>query len=79
MFVSIWVGVIMAGAQTGCSTLSKKEAEARPPVAENRPAQPSVGTSASGRGLRNPDYYTIPKVPPPGARNSYSSVNVNGP
>jgi peptidoglycan/xylan/chitin deacetylase (PgdA/CDA1 family) len=77
MFVSIWVGVIMAGAQTGCSTLSKKEAEARPPVVENRPTAPT-GTPA-GRGLRNPDYYTIPKVPPPGARNSYSSVNVNGP
>jgi peptidoglycan/xylan/chitin deacetylase (PgdA/CDA1 family) len=78
MFVSIWVGVIMAGAQTGCSTLSKKEAEVRPPVAENRPA-PAPGTPGSGRSMRNPDYYTIPKVPPPGARNTYSSVNVNGP
>ncbi|RBP41218.1 peptidoglycan/xylan/chitin deacetylase (PgdA/CDA1 family) [Roseimicrobium gellanilyticum] len=79
MFLSIWVGVVMAGAQTGCSTLSKKEAEVRPPVAaENRPAQPPANPG-SGRSMRNPDYYTIPKVPPPGARNTYSSVNVNGP
>lgn len=78
MFLSIWVGVVMAGGQTGCSTLSKKEAENRPPVAaENRRAE--APSSPGGRGLRNPDYYTIPKVPPPGARNSYSSVNVNGP
>ncbi|MFZ4768404.1 MAG: polysaccharide deacetylase family protein, partial [Roseimicrobium sp.] len=33
----------------------------------------------SPRGLRDGDYYQIPKVPPPGARNTYSSVNVNGP
>jgi peptidoglycan/xylan/chitin deacetylase (PgdA/CDA1 family) len=78
MFLSIWVGIIMAGGQTGCSTLSKKEAEVRPPIAaENRPVQPPA--NSGGRGLRNGDYYTIPKVPPPGARNTYSSVNVNGP
>jgi peptidoglycan/xylan/chitin deacetylase (PgdA/CDA1 family) len=42
-----------------------------PPVANNN--------AGFQRGLRNPDYYQIPKVPPPGARNSYSSVKVNGP
>jgi peptidoglycan/xylan/chitin deacetylase (PgdA/CDA1 family) len=78
MFLSIWVGVIIAGAQTGCSTLSKKEAEGPRVAAENRPAQPPANPG-SGRSVRNPDYYTIPKVPPPGARNTYSSVNVNGP
>ncbi|HSI63601.1 MAG TPA: polysaccharide deacetylase family protein [Candidatus Saccharimonadia bacterium] len=79
MFLSIWVGVVMAGGQTGCTMFNKKEAtNPAAVVTENRRAD-TPPPSASGRGMRNPDYYTIPKVPPPGARNSYSSVNVNGP
>lgn len=78
MFLSIWVGVVMAGGQTGCTMFNKKETATSAAVAaESRRAE--TPASSGGRGLRNPDYYTIPKVPPPGARNSYSSVNVNGP
>ncbi|HEY2572851.1 MAG TPA: polysaccharide deacetylase family protein, partial [Verrucomicrobiaceae bacterium] len=47
---------------------------------ENRHATHGTdGAAAGGRGLRNLDSPQIPKVPPPGAKNSYSSVHVNGP
>jgi peptidoglycan/xylan/chitin deacetylase (PgdA/CDA1 family) len=75
MFVSLWIGVVLVGGQTGCIS-TKKNAGAE--VVETRRA---VAPDASGivRGLRDRDYYQIPKVPPPGARNTYSSVRVNGP
>jgi peptidoglycan-N-acetylglucosamine deacetylase len=76
MFVSIWIGIVLAGGQTGCTTPTKKAAA--PAVVETRRA---VAPDASGivRGLRDGDSYQIPKVPPPGAKNTYSSVHVNGP
>jgi len=76
MFVSLWIGIVLAGGQTGCTTLKKPGTGAE--VVETRRA---VAPDAQGivRGLRNGDYYQIPKVPPPGSRNSYSSVHVNGP
>jgi peptidoglycan/xylan/chitin deacetylase (PgdA/CDA1 family) len=83
MFLSIWVGVVMAGGQTGCTMFNKQEAATSGPgpvAAETRPAQVQTpaGSGRSG-SVRNPDYYNIPKVPPPGARVSYNSVSVNGP
>lgn len=77
MFLSIWVGVVLAGGQTGCSTF-KKEAPTGPQVAQVRPAAP-MAPGTPGPGLRNPDYNNVPKVPPPGVRVSYNSVSVNGP
>ncbi len=83
MFLSIWVGVVLAGGQTGCSSLNKKEATGAggPQVVETRPANAPLAPlpNATGPGLRNPDYNNIPKVPPPGVRVTYNSVNVNGP
>lgn len=46
----------------------------RPVVQQQQPQGP-----AFQRGLMNPDYLQIPKVPPPGARVSYSSVNITAP
>jgi peptidoglycan/xylan/chitin deacetylase (PgdA/CDA1 family) len=77
MFVSLWIGVVLAGGQTGC-TLNKKTVAANTPATETRRAV-APGADGIARGLRNGDYYQIPKVPPPGARNTYSSVSVNGP
>ncbi|MEZ0388062.1 MAG: polysaccharide deacetylase family protein [Verrucomicrobium sp.] len=79
MFFSFWLSVILAGGQTGCSML-RKEPEvvlSNPSVVQPRPPAP-LPTGPTGK-RRNPDFYQVPKVPPPGARNSYSSVHVNGP
>jgi peptidoglycan/xylan/chitin deacetylase (PgdA/CDA1 family) len=75
MFVSLWIGVVLATGQTGCTTPKKT---AGGDVAETRRAV-VPGADGITRGLRNGDYYQIPKVPPPGARNTYNSVRVNGP
>lgn len=75
MFVSIWIGVVLAGGQTGCTTPNKTNG---PTVVETRRAVPP-GSDGIVRGLRNADYYQIPRVPPPGARTTYNSVRVNGP
>lgn len=76
MFVSLWIGVVLAGGQTGCSSFKKTPALAQGPAVQH-----SAGTAEGGivRGLRNSDHFQIPQVPPPGARNTYSQVHVNGP
>jgi peptidoglycan-N-acetylglucosamine deacetylase len=83
MFFSLWFSVVLAGGQTGCSTLKKDTTPANRVADSTQTMRAVVPQGAPGgsvvRGLRNPDYYQIPKVPPPGARNSYSSVNVAGP
>jgi peptidoglycan/xylan/chitin deacetylase (PgdA/CDA1 family) len=75
MFVSLWIGIMLAGGQTGCTTTNKTSG---PDVLETRRA---VAPGADGivRGLRNGDYYQIPKVPPPGVKTTYNSVSVSQP
>ncbi|WP_240772894.1 polysaccharide deacetylase family protein [Phragmitibacter flavus] len=54
----------------------------RPPMMPQRPMvqqQPQPQGPGYQRGLRNPDYLQIPKVPPPGARVSYNGVNITAP
>lgn len=76
MYLSLWFGVMLAGGQTGCSSAKKDVAvmPQRPPMVQQ---QPQMGRPSGP--LRNPDYLQIPKVPPPGARVSYSSVNISAP
>jgi len=79
MYISIWFG-IMLGTQTGCSVFKKQPAEAElaaavqttaaSPAAETKPAPPP-GT----RPQNAPS--AMPKVPPAGARLSYSSVHTD--
>ena len=83
MYLSIWLGIVLTGGQTGCTPLQTNNPGA-PQVVQSRPAapsgQPQAPQSQGPRtGIRNPDYYQIPKVPPPGARVTYNSVNVKGP
>lgn len=84
MLFSIWLGMVIAAGQTGCSTISNKPAfNQQTAMLETRPALPANGSGPQARptqrGLRNPDYNAIPKVPPPGARTTYSSAKVNAP
>ena len=75
MFVSLWIGIMLTGGQTGCTTPNKTSG---PEVVET---QRAVVPGADGivRGLRNGDYYQIPKVPPPGVKTTYNSVPVSQP
>jgi peptidoglycan/xylan/chitin deacetylase (PgdA/CDA1 family) len=81
MFYLVWLGILLAGAQTGCTTTKTTNGtpvpavEARQTLAHDATAPPTPGA----RGLKNLDSPQIPKVPPPGANSSYSSVHVNGP
>jgi peptidoglycan-N-acetylglucosamine deacetylase len=79
MFYLIWLGIVLAGAQTGCTTT--QPVAGAPPIETRRAvasdATPPAATGA--RGVRNLDSPQIPKVPTPGAKISYSSVHVNGP
>jgi peptidoglycan-N-acetylglucosamine deacetylase len=80
MFIQIWLGIILSGGPaqipTAPSTLSSTDV----PV-EVRPAIIPAGLPEGGivRGIRNPDYDTIPKIPPPGAKIVYSSVPISKP
>lgn len=77
MLFSLWLSVVLAGGQTGCAVLKR---DPQPVIAQPGPSRPVPPAYAGqSRGLRNPDFYQIPKVPPPGARNTYNSVRVNGP
>ena len=81
MFFLIWLGIVLAGAQTGCTSPHANIASIAP-VTETRRAvarDSSAMQPPASRGLRNLDSPQIPKVPPPGAKISYSSVHVNGP
>ncbi|WP_009960504.1 polysaccharide deacetylase family protein [Verrucomicrobium spinosum] len=79
MLFSLWLSVVLAGGQTGCSMLKKEPQVVAPAPIQSRPMLPPNAGGGLKRGLQNPDFYQIPKVPPPGARYSYSSVRVNGP
>lgn len=76
MFLSIWVGVVMAGGQTGCSSLKKDIASPPPIVAQTKRVEPRP---TSGGTVKNPDFYSVPKVPPPGMRMTYNSIAVSQP
>lgn len=80
MFFLTWLGIILAGAQTGCSTAHVASNAVTPAVETRRAVTPDFHTMPipAPPGLRNLDSPQIPKVPSPGAKNSYSSVNVNG-
>ena len=84
MFFSIWLGVMLAAGQTGCTSANSRPAlaSATPGVSTTRVTSvaPATGqTAATGRALRNLDSPQVPKVPQPGARTTYSSVHVDGP
>ena len=79
MFLSIWLGVVLSLGQPGCSTAPQTVA-VTPPVEETRrPVMPDQTVPGPRRNARNVDSPQVPKVPPPGAKISYSSVHVNGP
>jgi len=50
-----------------------------PPMQQAQQRQGSQQGGGFQRGLRNPDYLQIPRVPPPGARVTYNSVNISAP
>ena len=85
MLFSIWLGMVIAAGQTGCSTISKKPLfDQQTAMLEPRPAQPATHSNGGPvrpgpRTLRNPDYNSIPKVPTPGARLTYTGVKINAP
>ena len=81
MLFSLWLGMIIAAGESGCTTIKKQDTTTQTLGVETRKAAPvetKSGSSSSSstvvRGLRNPDYATVPKVPPPGAKIVYSSV-----
>lgn len=74
MLLSVWLGIVLASGQSGCSTLNKDASVGAPVV---KPA--AASTSSVKPGLQNPDLYQIPKVPPPGVRMVYNSVPMTQP
>lgn len=73
MYLSIWFG-IMLSTQTGCSVFNKEDNKEPELAAEIRkPILP--GESSAARRHNEPS--ALPKVPPAGARLSYSSVNTD--
>jgi len=81
MLFSLWFSIVLAGGQTGCSTLKNEPASAAQNETRRAEVPPNAPPGPNGvvRGLRNPDYYQMPKVPPPGARISYNSVTMSQP
>ena len=83
MFFDIWLGILLSGAPTGTTTSpgTTSPAIAATEVRRAIPVIPpgDVPSEEIKRGLRNPDYSSIPKVPPPGAKISYSQVSVREP
>lgn len=74
MYLSIWLGIVLAGGQSGCNSWQTNN-PAPTRVIQERPAVPAPKVVDG----RNPDFYQIPKVPRAGARVTYNSVPVNGP
>jgi peptidoglycan/xylan/chitin deacetylase (PgdA/CDA1 family) len=83
MFLSLWIGTVITAGFAGCSTPSptaQPQLASAPPVEAQRSAtSKSTAPSDSTRGNRNPDFTTIPKVPQPGAKITYSQAHVSGP
>lgn len=68
MYLSIWIGILMAASQSGCTAVPSAPAEAAPDGAAAKPL--TVGS------ITNPDS-PLPKVPPPGAKVRYNSVHTD--
>lgn len=69
MYLSIWFGILLSG-QTGCST----HKDSKPGIAEEQKAEAENPLS---KRLSDPS--SLPKVPPAGARLSYSQVHISQP
>jgi peptidoglycan/xylan/chitin deacetylase (PgdA/CDA1 family) len=82
MLFSLWLGFMLAAGQTGCTSANSNPALASLSANNVMPARPAridvPPPAGMGRALRNADSPLVPKVPPPGARTTYSSVHVNG-
>jgi len=87
MLFSLWLGMVIAAGESGCTTIKKPNAFSQLPAAQMQQQappmiDPNVHTKSSAgpvRGLRNPDFDSIPKVPPAGARIVYNSTKINAP
>jgi peptidoglycan/xylan/chitin deacetylase (PgdA/CDA1 family) len=83
MFFSLWLGIVLADGMTGCATPNSQQTAGAPAQEMSQQAFPSAPASAPvpapRSARRNPDFDSLPKVPSPGAKVSYSSVHVNGP
>lgn len=80
MLFFTWLGIILAVSQTGCTTQHADISGA--PQVETRRAlgrDSAFAPPAPMRNLKNPDSPQVSRVPPSGAKNSYSSVQVSGP
>jgi peptidoglycan/xylan/chitin deacetylase (PgdA/CDA1 family) len=84
MFFSLWLGIVLADGMTGCATPnSQPQTAGGAPQEMSQQAFPpgaaSAPVPAPRSARRNPDFDSLPKVPSPGAKVTYSSVHVNGP
>ncbi len=86
MLLSLWLGMVIAAGESGCTTIKKSNPFSQMPAAQVQQAPPMMdpnvhtkNTTGPVRGLRNPDFDSIPKVPPAGARIVYNSVRINAP
>lgn len=78
MFFSLWLGMVLTAGFAGCSTpTSQPQLTSAPPVEPQRPTP--ANPSAPAHSNRNPDFPTIPKVPSPAAKITYSQAHVSGP
>jgi peptidoglycan-N-acetylglucosamine deacetylase len=75
MYISIWFG-IMLSTQTGCSVFKKHPNEAELAAAVQTPGAPTVVAPPPATRPQNAPS-AMPKVPPAGARLSYSSIHTD--
>lgn len=80
MFFELWLGILLSGGPEALPGTTDNNA----PAVEVRPAVPAIPAGdlppdQIKRGLRNPDFDSIPKVLPPGAKITYSSVPIKEP
>src|SRR5690349_12360297 len=81
MFFSLWLGLVLTAGFAGCTTPSptnQPQLTSAPPAAQMQHSAPA-SPSAPAHSNRNPDFHTIPKVPTPSAKITYSQAHVSGP
>jgi len=78
MYISIWFG-IMLGTQTGCSVFKKESKDAELAAEVRTPTVQQVDAATPPPPVTRPQNTpsSMPKVPPAGARISYSSVHTD--
>jgi peptidoglycan-N-acetylglucosamine deacetylase len=80
MYLSIWFGIVLSTSQSGCSVFEKAPAVASIEKMQVRRAEiveePSTPVAKTAKAIINPDS-PVPKVPPPGARIQYNSIQTN--